>query len=116
MVAQYVVGQVLPNGATVTKDAFTTDSDGTTHETMEATYASGAVDHTIITTPGPGTPEANYATLRQKAQAALVNNAAYLALPTPTTAQNAAQIGVLTREASAIIRLLLNQLDTTTGT
>ena len=116
MPAQYTIGQVLPSGATVTADTFTTLADGTTVETMDATYPSGAKDHTVITTPGAGTPAANQQSIQSKAQAALVNNATYLAIPSPTTAQAVAQVAALTREVNAIIRLLLNQFDTTTGT
>ncbi len=116
MSAQYVVGQVLPNGATVTTDSFLTRPDGTTVETMEATYPNGVTDHEVITTPGPGTPSANAATLQQRAQNALVNNATFLTIASPTNAQAVAQVQALTRQISGVIRLLLNQTDTTAGT
>jgi len=45
--------------------------------------------------------------LRTKGRAALTANQTYLALASPSTAQNTAQIKRLTRECSALIRLLL---------
>ena len=116
MAAIYTVGQVLPNGATVTADSLTTQPDGTTVELMIATYPSGAVDRTTITTPAAGSPIAVAQTLESKAQAALVNNATYLAIGTPTTAQAIAQVAALTRQVDAVIRMILNQFDTTVGT
>lgn len=46
--------------------------------------------------------------IHTKARQALNVNASYLALATPSNAQVAAQVGRLTRENSAIIRLLLS--------
>jgi hypothetical protein len=116
MPAKYTVGQLLPNGATVTVDTFATLSDGTTIETMEATYPNGAKDHETDTTPGANTSAANQATLQQRAQVALVNNATYLAIGTPTTGQAISQVAALTRQMDAVIRVLLSQYDTTAGT
>lgn len=65
----------------------------------------------------PQSPEqSNRADLVNKAQQALTANATYLALASPSTAQNTAQIQRLTREASALIRLLTEAFDTTAGT
>lgn len=59
---------------------------------------------------------ANRRTVEQRARVALTANATYLALGSPTNAQNLAQIRLLTRECSALIKLALNELDTTDGT
>lgn len=60
---------------------------------------------------------ANGATLRQKARQALQDNAAFLALPpVQQQAQAVAQVVRLTQEMSAIIRLVVGQLDSTAGT
>lgn len=63
------------------------------------------------------TPEvANQQSLIGKAQAALTGNATYLAVASPSTAQNTAQVQALTRQVNTLVRLLLSQFDTTTGT
>ena len=54
--------------------------------------------------------------LRQRAAAALDGNAAYLASASPTNAQVAAQVRLLTREATGIIRLLLDRVESIEGT
>ncbi len=54
---------------------------------------------------------ATAATLRQQATAALDTNAAFLSLPAPTAVQVRDQTVALTRECSALIRLLLGKMD-----
>ncbi len=54
--------------------------------------------------------------LAAKAQAALAANAAFLALPSPTAAQVRDQTILLTKEATTLIRLATNLLDSTSGT
>lgn len=59
------------------------------------------------------TEETNRETLIKRATEALTANRAYLAIGSPTTAQNAAQIRALTRQMNAVIRLAAHDL---TGT
>ena len=58
----------------------------------------------------------NEADLRAKALAALAVNNTYLAIATPTNAQVAAQVRVLTKECAGLIMLVLGRLDDVTGT
>ena len=60
--------------------------------------------------------EANQATLRERTKQALAANATFLAVGAPTNAQTLAQVRALTRECTALIRLLLGELDDVTGT
>ena len=57
----------------------------------------------------------NAVTLRMKAANALTTNTTYLAIPSPTTAQAVAQVKALTLEVDALIRLVANVLDSTSG-
>lgn len=50
-------------------------------------------------------------TLVERAQQALDTNTTFMSIATPTQAQVLAQVRALTRENSALIRLLLRQLD-----
>lgn len=59
------------------------------------------------------TAETNEQTIRQQALTALTTNRTYLALASPTNAQNAAEIKALARQMNGVIRLLLGQLDGT---
>jgi len=80
--------------------------------------------YTVVWTERPWTADeqaaraatVNRATLVDEAAAALTANAKFLALTSPTNAQTLAQVKALTRENTAIIRLLLNRLDTDEGT
>lgn len=62
------------------------------------------------------TEGANESTITSKALAALAVNDTFLALGSPTNAQTLAQVKVLTKECSGLIRLLLRKLDSTAGT
>lgn len=89
-----------------------------------ATEGSGITEAALVAAveaapalPALAVTEANGATLRERAVAALDANAAFLAIPnTPTNAQVLAQVKVLTKEASGLIRLLLGRLDSVEGT
>ncbi len=59
----------------------------------------------------PSVVDVNKSTLQQRATDSIAANNTYLAIATPTNAQVAAQVRFLTRESSAVIRLLLNQFD-----
>lgn len=68
------------------------------------------------TFPPRSATELNSATMRTRLLQSLAANAAYLALTTPTNAQNTAHLRRATQELSALIRLMLEQLDTADGT
>jgi hypothetical protein len=59
---------------------------------------------------------ANEASLRSKIDTALTTNATYLAITSPTNAQNTAQVKALTRQVNGLIKLTLSKLDDVTGT
>lgn len=56
------------------------------------------------------------ATISGNAEAALAVNAAFLANGSPSSVEVVAQVRVLTRECSGLIRLLLGRLDSSGGT
>lgn len=57
--------------------------------------------------------DGNRTTLTDRAVTALQGNRDFLALSAPTSAQTLAQVKALTRQNTAVIRLLLNLLDGT---
>lgn len=60
------------------------------------------------------TANTNQATIISQAQGALTTNATYIALASPTTAQNTAQIKALSQQVDKLIRLALGLFDATT--
>jgi hypothetical protein len=75
-----------------------------------------AATRTVVATPGfldPAVAQSNSTTLRQQADAALATNRTFIAIASPTNAQNAAQIKALSRQNNGIIRLVIDKLDGT---
>lgn len=58
----------------------------------------------------------NEAALRLKAETALALNSEFLGLAGPTQAQTLAQVKMLTKECSALIRLFIRKFDSMEGT
>lgn len=58
----------------------------------------------------------NDASLRAKGIGAITANSTYLAIGSPSNAQVLAQVRSLTQQTNALIRLFLQQLDSTAGT
>lgn len=78
-----------------------TAHDATTQSALDAAISA----HTPVDEDG------NRRTMEAQVTQALAANRDYLALSAPTVAQNTAQIKLLTREMTALIRLLLGKLD-----
>lgn len=74
----------------------------------------GEVASTVEVKDLPVVPpsERNRRSIEDRLRQALDNNRTYLALPAPTAAQQRAQVARLTRENNALIRLVLDLLDT----
>jgi hypothetical protein len=64
----------------------------------------------------PGTVQYNLAQTLLKARQALAANVTFLAIANPTAAQVATQSKALTRQVDALIRIVVNELDSTAGT
>ena len=96
-----------------TRTVTTWDVAGTLTDTRPYTAAeNAAADAEAVAR----TAEVNEATIRGRAATALATNAAFLALTSPTNAQVLAQTKIVTRECTALIRLVLRLLNTTAGT
>lgn len=84
--------------------------DGT--KVYEVTTDAGRViihDHTGLFTQ----EETNRSEIESKARDALVANRAFIAIASPSNAQNAAQLKALTRQVNGLIRLTLGDLEGT---
>ena len=94
----------------------TDNGDGTGTRTVYDT--SGAVVSTGAVTglPIPDPTEVAARTIEDRLRSALDANRTYLALDTPTAAQQRAQVARLTRQTTALIRRLLRDLTDTTDT
>jgi len=97
----------------ITATVTTWDDAGTVTDTRPYTAEEQAAADAEAVQRTAGT---NRATIEDRAVTALAANATYLAIGSPSNAQNLAQIRLLTRECTGLIRLLLDQLDTTNGT
>lgn len=75
---------------------------------LGAPASTGATYDGIAFTPPPVPTSA---LIERKLDAAIDANLAYLALSPPTTAQSLAQVQALTRQVTAILRLMRNRLD-----
>ncbi len=91
------------------------DSPPTTAQVV-ATAAAPIQSSEAAVASAASTLAANAQTLQTNAANALTGNTTFLAIASPTTAQVTAQVKALTKECNAVIRLLLNQLDSTAGT
>lgn len=87
-------------------------SDDGAVRVYEVTDDGGTVigrDYEAIQTPAM----LNEATIRDRATTALTVNRDFLAIASPSNAQTLAQVKALTRQNTAVIRLLLGLLDDT---
>ena len=87
---------------------------------QETTYGPGGYDTTKPNNNVASTTElavraedTNADTLRSQALDALAANRTYIAIASPSAAQNTAQAKALTRQMNGVIRLLLGRLDGT---
>lgn len=85
-----------------------TPAEDSRYQADQSAVAASAADQ--------ATKTGNRDTLQTRAQSALAANATFLAITAPTAAEVRTQTIALTKECSALIRLLLNQLDSTAGT
>lgn len=83
------------------------------YQVIETVTPNGRTRQTVFK---PGSTGANRETILARASAALTANSAYLALPSPSAAQTTAQVQRLTRECSALIRLMTNALSDASDT
>jgi len=78
-----------------------------------AAWRAAVAAHTPTNTP---TAHDNRRTLLQRASAAIAANQIYLEISDPTAAQVRDQVRLLTREVTALLRLAIEALDSTSGT
>jgi hypothetical protein len=83
--------------------------------TYEANQTPAALQAAVDAAP-LNERDANITAIRDKARQALAANDTFLALSNPNNAQTLAQVQRLTRECSALIRLVIGAVDTTDGT
>lgn len=89
---------------TVTERDFTPEEIAQRQADQQAHAAAKAITEAL---------DGNRATLTEQAATALAGNRDYLALASPTSAQTLAQVKALTRQNTALARLVLGLLDET---
>lgn len=82
-------------------------TDGDYQIWVTRTPNGGTVEHRII----PGTDADRVQQLQGRMTQAIAANSTYIALTSPSTAQNAMQIKALTRQVQAMLRLAQGQLN-----
>ena len=100
----HIIEQVVDNGdGTGTRTAYDADGNATTVEQVTGL-------------PVPDPTEVAARTIEDRLRSRLDANRTYLALDTPTAAQQRAQVARLTRQNTALIRHLLRDLTDTSDT
>lgn len=84
--------------------------------TVSNTYSQASLDDYVASFTTAATEAINRAAILAKATAAVVANGTFLALASPTNAQVVAQVRLLTREATALIKVATAALADQTGT
>jgi hypothetical protein len=107
----YHVGDLLPNGATVTADSFVTLPDGSTVEDVHDSKGN----EQVITIPGPGSPVANALTIQQRVQANLATLETWISNNPTGAVLTGPQTLVLAKMLVGLCRLLLAENQTVGG-
>lgn len=84
-------------------------ADQESQRQADAAAASTEISAFVTTTT-------NRATILQKVNTALVNNATFMGLGAPTNAQTLAQVQSLTKQVNGLVRLIANLLSTAADT
>lgn len=103
---------LVPAGISYTDAAVIVTMDAPLTAQQQAAVEAAA----LAANADPNAPWRARDTIAERAAAALTANDAYLAIANPSQAQAIAQVRVLTRECSGVIRLLLDRTETTDGT
>lgn len=111
MEPQHRVGQRLPSGRVVTFVTFQTLGDGTTIEEVHDDQGGRSVQ---AIAPA-GSVASNQEKLRRRVLNGVIDNATFLA-SSPNALEQIAQVQALTRQVSALTRIVLGQTETTVGT
>lgn len=112
MPAQYAVGQTLPNGAICVSDTYTVDGAGDSLEVV----VDNLHNTVSLYTPGPGTSDANAATVRANILTRQNQILAWIAANPTGAVLTAAQTLTLAEMLNGLCKLLLQQYGNTTGT